>query len=52
MNSAQAIGSGIPQVKTILGGASLPGTLKPKTFVAKCVGLTLVQAGKQRLYSA
>ncbi|EER16108.1 Chloride channel protein ClC-Ka, putative [Perkinsus marinus ATCC 50983] len=43
--STEAIGSGIPQVKTILGGASLPGTLKPKTFVAKCVGLTLVQAG-------
>ncbi|KAF4698674.1 Chloride Channel, partial [Perkinsus olseni] len=43
--STEAIGSGIPQVKTILGGASLPGTLGPKTFVAKCVGLTLVQAG-------
>ncbi|KAF4660163.1 Chloride Channel [Perkinsus chesapeaki] len=43
--STEAIGSGIPQVKTILGGASLPGTLEPKTFVAKCVGLTLVLGG-------
>ena len=38
--SPQAIGSGIPELKTILRGVVLKEYLTAKTFVAKAVGLT------------
>lgn len=37
-----AIGSGIPQIKTILTGAHLKGLLDKRTFISKVVGLTLL----------
>eukprot|EP00053_Salpingoeca_punica_P005545 m.55135 g.55135 ORF g.55135 m.55135 type:complete len:792 (-) comp13289_c0_seq1:390-2765(-) len=38
--SPHAVGSGIPQMKTILKGMSLPQYLSMQTLVAKAVGLT------------
>uniref|UniRef100_UPI00358F5B4B chloride channel protein 2-like isoform X2 n=1 Tax=Myxine glutinosa TaxID=7769 RepID=UPI00358F5B4B len=38
--SAQAVGSGIPEMKTILRGVVLKEYLTLKTFIAKVVGLT------------
>jgi len=37
-----AAGSGIPEVKAILAGFSLPGFLEPRTLVAKVLGVVLL----------
>jgi len=37
--SAQATGSGIPQMKAIMAGLSLPNMLSFKTYLAKCSGM-------------
>lgn len=42
--SRAAMGSGIPEVKTILGGSWIPGFLSPWTAIIKCVGLCLAVA--------
>ncbi|KNC87698.1 hypothetical protein SARC_00204 [Sphaeroforma arctica JP610] len=39
--STQAIGSGIPEMKTIMRGFEMPGFLNMRTFIATIVGLTL-----------
>ncbi|XP_064385075.1 chloride channel protein 2-like [Halichondria panicea] len=38
--STHAIGSGIPEMKTILRGIRIPGYLNIKTFISKSIGLT------------
>ena len=37
-----AAGSGIPEVKSILAGFSIPGFLEPRTLVAKVLGVVLL----------
>ena len=37
-----AKGSGIPEVKTILGGFQMPDVLSSETLFIKCIGLCLV----------
>ena len=44
-----ARGSGIPEVKTILGGFHMPDVLSFRTLVVKCIGLTLVVAAGMSL---
>jgi len=43
MISPSALGSGIPQLKSILSGVDIHGYLLPKTLVAKILGLMLIQ---------
>jgi chloride channel 2 len=42
--SNTSVGSGIPEMKSILGGASMPRYLEIKTLVSKCLGLTCALA--------